>query len=252
MSKAKILSLLNEQADTIFTTMAVTGVVTTSVLTAQASFKAADILAREEAERRREDEDEMEIKDKVLLVWPQFIPAATTMAVTITSIFMRNKVGNERLAAMAAMYSVSEKTLTDYQAKVAEKLGDKAAQEVKDDIAQDRVRENPPTKSSIIYTNHGNVLFMDSISGRYFESTIEDVRKCVNDVNEQVLNQYYASLSDFYDELGLAPTAMSDDWGWNTDALLEVTFSTVLTDDSRPCIYLEYRSAPIRGYNRLV
>lgn len=252
MSKAKILSILNENADIIFTTMAVSGVVTTSVLTAQASFKAADILAREEAERRREDEDEMEMKDKVLLVWPQFIPAATTMAVTITSIFMRNKVGNERLAAMAAMYSVSEKTLTDYQAKVAEKLGDKTAQEVKDDIAQDRVRENPPAKSSIIYTNNGNVLFMDSISGRYFESTIEDVRKCVNDINEQVLNQYYASLSDFYDELGLAPTAMSDDWGWNTDALLEVTFSTVLTDDSRPCIYLEYRSAPIRGYNRLV
>lgn len=252
MSKAKILSVLNENADLIFTTMAVSGVVTTSVLTAQASFKAADILAREEAARRREDEDEMEFKDKFRLVWPQYIPAASTMAVTITSIFMRNKVGNDRLAAMAAMYSVSEKTLTDYQNKVAEKLGEKKAQSVKDDIAQDKVNENPPTKSSIIYTANGNVLFMDSITGRYFESTIEEVRACVNTVNEQVLNQYYASLSEFYDLLGLPSTAISDDWGWNSDALLEVSFSTVLTDDQRPCIYLEYRTAPIKGYNRLV
>ena len=213
MSKNKILSVLNERADTIFTTMAVSGVVTSSVLTARASFKAADILAREEAARLEEDQDEMELKDKLLLVWPQFIPAASTMAVTITSIFMLNKVGSDRLAAMAAMYSVSEKTLTEYQEKVVEKLGEKAAQEVKDDIAKDRVQETPPTKSSIIYTGNGDVLFMDSITGRYFESTIEEVRACVNTVNEQVLNQYYSSLSEFYDLLGLQPTAISDDWG---------------------------------------
>ena len=252
MSKAKLLSVLSERADVIFTTVAVTGVVTSSVLTARASFKAADILAREEAARVEEDQDEMELKDKFLLVWPYFIPAATTATTTIASIFMLNKVGADRLAAMAAMYSVSEKTLTDYQNKVAEKLGNKKAQSVKDDIAQDRVNENPPTKSSIIYTANGNVLFMDSITGRYFESTIEEVRSCVNTVNEQVLNQYYASLSEFYDLLGLQSTAISDDWGWNSDALLEVSFSTVLTEDNRPCVYLEYRTAPIKGYNRLV
>lgn len=252
MSKAQILAALNKRSDTIFTTLAVTGVLTTSVLTAQASFKAADILAREEQERFADGLEEMDVKEKLLLVWPHFIPAATTMGVTITSIFMLNKVGADRLAAMAAMYSVSEKNLTDYQNKVAEKMGEKKYQTIKDDIAQDRVRENPPEKSSVIYTANGNVLFMDSITGRYFESTIEDVRKSVNDINEQVLNQYYASLSEFYDLLGLPSTAISDDWGWNSDALLDVSFSTVLTDDNRPCIYLEYRTAPIRGFNRLV
>jgi len=66
-----------------------------------------------------------------------------------------------------------------------------------------------------------------------------------------VLNDFYASLSDFYDLIGLPTTSFSDEVGWNSDRLLELQFSTVLSDDGRPCISIDFRTVPIRDYYKV-
>ena len=88
-------------------------------------------------------------------------------------------------------------------------------------------------------------------TGRYFRSTMEEIKAAQNWINYQILQNNYASLSDFYDHVGLNRTAVSEEVGWNADELLEITFSTVMSEDNRPCLAFDYKVVPIRNYFRI-
>lgn len=59
------------------------------------------------------------------------------------------------------------------------------------------------------------------------------------------MREMYVSLNEFYYEIGAKSIPIGDDIGWNVnDGLIEVNFSSTLSDDNRPCIVLEYRVGP--------
>ncbi|QFP94931.1 membrane protein [Gordonia phage OhMyWard] len=239
----------------ILTATAVTGTITVAVLTGQASFKAARLIAEAEVEPAVSGESEfpqvLDTKEKVELVWTLYIPAVTVGITTIGAIIMANQIGYRRTAAMAAAYSVSEKAFGEYRDKVVTKLGEKKEQGVRDEIAQDRVDANPPTSQQVMMVGTNEVLFYDTFSGRYFSSSMENIRQAQNDLNFQIINENYASLNDFYDEVGLDTIEIGDEFGWSADAKFEVRFSTTLSADQRPCIVIDYTTHPHQHYNKV-
>jgi len=252
-SAAKHLEkLVIDNSPTILTGIAVAGTVATAVLTGKATFQAAKILDEEVASWEQEV---MPIKEqaKILVpkVWRLYIPPAITGVLTIVSIVGVNSIGNRRAAAIAAAYSVSEKAFEEYRAKVAEKLGEPKERAVRDELAQDRVDQNPVSTREVIVAGAGEVLCYEAFTGRYFKSSMEELKKAQNDLNYKVLNDYYASLSDFYDLIGLPRTDYSDEVGWNCNKQMELEFSTTLADDGRPCISISFAVHPIRDYFRL-
>lgn len=247
-----------ENSPAILTAVGVTGALTTAYLTGRASFKAAEIL-QQEAEQRVKDfsgdtasAEPMTRDEKIELVWKLYIPAAATAGLTIGAIVAANRIGTRRTAALASAYALSEKAIAEYKAKVKEKLGEKKERAIRDEIAQDRITANPIHTREFIYTDSGATRCYDMRTDRYFNSDYESIRKAVNDINFQVNNDYYASLSDFYSLLGLRSTDESDDVGWNVDNKLDVTISTCLDEHNRPCLALSFDVKPIRGYHRLV
>ena len=79
---------------------------------------------------------------------------------------------------------------------------------------------------------------------------MEALRKAENELNYQVLNNMYASLTDLYDLLGLPKTAYSDEVGWNVNNSLSLKFSSVLSEDGRPCLSFEFDTTHIRDYHK--
>lgn len=240
-----------DNSPAILTGMGVVGVVSTALLTGKATFKAAELIREREFGDNADRVNVLETKDRALLVWRLYIPAASTGLLTATAIIGANRIGTRRAAVMAAAYSMSEKAFTEYKDKVVEKIGENKERDIRDSVAQDRVARNPVDNQQVIVTGGGEVLCYDTWTGRYFQSSMEALKKAQNDVNYQVLNNYYASLSDFYDKVGLSRTKNSDDFGWNSDDLLELYFSTTMSDDDRPCISVDFRVEPIRGYSRV-
>lgn len=234
----------------ILTIVGVAGVTTSAILAGKGAFKASDILNAHETNLRREGSYEpLTLKEQTKLTWKCYIPAASTVAVTTAAIVASNHIGTRRAAAVAAAYSLSEKAFAEYREKVVEKMGENKERQVRDDIQQDRVNANPPSNEVVIMV--GKQLCYDSYSGRYFQSDMESVKKAMNDLNHKIINDNYASLSDFYDLLGLERTSVSDEIGWNLDKLLDIHFTTTLAEDGRPAIALDYRVDPIRDYFRL-
>ena len=239
----------------ILTAVAVTGTVTTALLVGKASYKAATLIAEEE-NRRKVDHDlggtaeltPMETKEKVALVWTLYIPAASTCTTTVVAMITANQIGTRRTAAMAAAYSLTEKAFGEYREKVVEKIGERKEGAVRDELAQDRVTANPVSSTQVIMTNSGDVLCFDQHSGRYFQSDMETLKKAVNDLNYKMLNESYASLNDFYDKIGLPILPTGEDLGWNTDNKFDLSFSSVMSEDQRPCIAIDFMYGPFLNY----
>ena len=244
----KALKFTSDNSPAILTGIGVVGTVSTGLLAIQGTIKADRILRDDAYDTHGNVYFEHDLRDRARLTWKCYIPAASTATVTVAAIVSSNRIGNRRAAALAAAYAVSEKAFVEYKDKVVEHLGKNKEQKVRDDIQQDRVNN---TTSQIIVSNESKVLCYDKFSGRYFESSMEELKKAQNDLNYKILNDYYASLGDFYDLIGLDQIAISDELGWNSDELLEIAFSTVFSDDQKPCIAIDFRTSPIRRYHRI-
>ena len=243
---SRVGKFASDNAPSILTGFAAAGVVTTAYLTGRASFKAADILRDE---RKFAHPEELTPREIVHSTWRLYIPPVGTGALTIFCVIAANRIGMNRAAALAAAYSIMEKAHSDYRAKVVEKIGERKERSYRDEMAQERVNKNPPDTTLVV--DESSVLCLEGFTGRYFIGDMETIRRAVNDVNHMLMQCSYASLSEFYDRVGLPRTSVSDEVGWNSDRLLEMSYSTTLSPSAKPCIVLEYNVEPVRRYYRL-
>lgn len=237
-----------DNSPSILTALGVTGTLTVAYLTGKATFRAAEVLATERVRRDLyNDDSDLSFRTKVEHTWKLYLPAAVTSASTVACIIYANRIGTKRAAAMAAAYTISERAFGEYKDKVVEKLGEKRERAARDEIAQDRVNSKPVSGQQVIITGNGDVLCLDLPTGRYFRSNVETLRKTENDINQQTLHDDYTPLSDFYSLLKLTATPFSEEVGWTWEKLLELDFSTAMSEDNQPCIVINYSVVPIRG-----
>lgn len=234
--------LVRDNSPAILTAIGVTGVVTTAYLTGKATLKYDRIIKVEEAASDRPYP--LTVKEKAKLTWIVWATPVASGVLTIGAIILANRIGSKRTAAMATAMAITDKAFSEYKEKVVERMGKGKEKAVRDAVAQDRVTNNPPGKQEIVITGGGKSLFMDAYSGRYFESDMETVKKAGNDTNYIIINHDSASLSDFYDKLGLNHTKTSDNVGWNMYHQLDLVFSVTMTEDDRPCIVVDFGNAP--------
>lgn len=243
MMSKKAEKFVIDNSPAICTGIGVVGLVSTAVLTGQATVKAMTLYPQQ----LDRDEVGSDWKHFAKNYWKLYIPAVGTGVLSCAAIIGANRISNRRAAAVAAAYSLSEKAFAEYKDKVVNRIGANKEQQVRDELAQDRVTANPPARDVMI-VGADEVLCYDQYSGRYFQSTMENIKKAQNDTNYRILNDDYASLSDFYDLLGLRRTSSADEVGWRSDRPLELSFSTVLSEDQQPCIAIDFAVQPIRDY----
>lgn len=233
----------------ILTGMGIAGMITTTVLAVKATPKALKLMD----DARYDKEEDLTVPEKVKVTWKCYIPATLLGLASVGCLIGANSVNLRRKAALATAYKLSETALAEYKEKVIETVGEEKAKDIRSAIAKDKMEKNPVTKSEVIITDKGESLFCDSISGRYFKSDMNTIEKAVNTINRRLLNEMSVSLTEFYSEIGLSPTSLSEELGWNmNDGQIEIDFSSQITDDGRPCIYIEYEIAPRYDYHKFV
>lgn len=239
-----------DNSPAILTTISVVGTLATAYLTGKATLKAAEILQDQWTEEDAEGKSRpLELKEKAGLVWKEFVPAAGVAVVTIACMVAANRIGARRVAALATAYTIAEKAALQYRDKVVETIGKKKEENVRTAMAQDEIDRHPISRETVFIEGGGGDLFRDSWSGRYFNSTKMAIEKAAVEINRQLNNDYAATLSDFYDLVGLDRTDESDMIGWNSDCHLELEFNWGSTADDRPCGVMRFRTVPYRGHS---
>lgn len=243
-----LTKILSENSSTVLTGAAVAGVLTTSVLSIKAALK-ADVILREWDAVEHRLGDESAFKEDLGRTWKCYIPPFLSAAATIAAIIAARQIDARKNATLLSVATLSETAFREYKDKVVEQIGAKKEQTVRDSIAQDRIDANPNTQ--LVISDSGDVLFYDASSGRYFESTVEKVRKAQNDINAEILNDMYVSQNDFNNKIGLASNDAGELVGWNLDNLLEVQFSATLTAEGKPVAVIGYAKDPVLRYYKV-
>lgn len=226
----RILKTAKRNSPEILTGIGIVGVASTAYLTAKAAFRASAHLS--------EQAPDMPLKEKIQRTWKFYIPAGIAGGVTIGCVVCASRASLRRTGAAVAAYSITEAAFSEYKEKVIDQIGTNKEQKIRDELAQEKVLKNSPKQ--IIVAGTGHIMCCELYTKRYFRSDMEQLRRAQNDLNEMINNTYHVTLSDFYDLIDLPHTSQSDRLGWESDKLMSLEFSTVLSEEGEPCIAFDY------------
>lgn len=256
MSKSKMAQLMRvaktsitKHSPEILTGIGIAGMITTTVLAVKATPKAIRLIEKAK-EEKGEDLTKVET---VKTCWKAYIPAAATCVASTACLIGASSVSIRRNAMLATAYKLSETAFSEYKEKVVETIGDEKEKIVREKISEERIKKNPISKNEIIMTDYGDTQFYETLSGRYFKSDIEQIKKVVNYLNKDMLQDMFGtiSLNEFYDELELERIDLGDELGWRVDkGLIEIDFTSKIADNGKPCIVLDYINAPHYGFDK--
>lgn len=238
---------LKKHTPEILTGIGIAGMATTIVLAVKATPTAYEIL---EEYKEEEELEKVPVVEAVKQVWSLYISSAATFVAATTCIILATSVSRKRNTVLATACAMSEAALSEYKEKVVETFGEKKEKIVRDAIAKDKVEEKPVSKEKVSDTGDGLTLCLEPISGRYFYSDIDKIKRAINLTNEYMLRNSYASLNDIYDELNLKCSSLGDELGWNVEGgLIDLDLSSQLTDNDEPCLVIEFRNPPHPNYD---
>ena len=189
MGKLNIAKLANDiksgvskHSPEILTGIGIAGMVATTVLAVKATPKALELIKNEQ-ELAESYNEELTQMDKVKVCWKCYIPAAVTGVMSITCLIGASSVNTKRNAALTAAYTLSDSAVREYREKVVETIGEKKEKTIKDKISEDTIKQNPITKSEVYITDKGDSLCFEPMSGRYFKSDIDKIKRTKNNLN---------------------------------------------------------------------
>lgn len=239
---------LNNNSTSILSAAAVGGVIATAVLTVKATKK----VVRNLDEVSAPNELKGTPRELVERYWKSYIPPAAAGLATIACIVGANQIGLRRQAAMLGAYTLADTAFREYKEEVIKLLGDKKEQQVHDNVAIKKMDDNPAGDNEIVLLGVEEQLCYDVLSGRYFRSDIETIRRAANDINAAILNQnMYESLNTFWAFLGLDPTTLGEEMGFNIEHQVDPVFTSHLNKNGVPCLAVGHRSLPIADYGKV-
>ena len=228
----------------ILTATACIGVGATAIMCGKNTLAARDIL-----EAYDEENPDATTKDRVLKAAPAYIPTIILATATIACIIGARTTSAKQTAALASAYTIATEAAARYRDKVIEVVGEEKAKEVDEKVADEQLKAHPRSEQPIV-VGTGKVLCFDTLSSRYFMSNMETLRKVQNDLNKIILDDMYASLNDFYYRIGLDPMNLGEELGWTIDGLIELKFSSRLSEDGQPCLVVNFESVPRSDFYR--
>ena len=253
----KTAGKIASKSPTILTVMGVVGFGTTIAFAIKGTPRAARIHNAHQVERhnirsRKGDTSETrkaivaDIWDETKELAPLYGPAVGMGAVTLGCFLGVSKIQADRQAAVMAAYSLSEKTLSTYQKKVIEHLGEDKHSDILDDATKEIVRQETAPEGTLAISE-GLTRCYDNVTGRYFYSTREKIVSAESEINKRLLSETRVTLQEFYYEMGLEERfTLGEAMGWDIskpafeNSMLNVWFTPMLDDDKNPVLALNY------------
>ena len=232
----------------ILTGIGIAGFIGTVVLAVSATPKALQNIEENCGE-------EKSVTDVIKYGAKYYIPAVITGAASTACIIGSSRINLKRNAALTTAYAISETFAKEYKDAVLEEIGPEKQKEIETKVAEKRMEKNPIENSVIIQTPERGARFYDPYSNSYFESNVHKLNSAINQVNNMLMQELYATLSDFYYAAGLPISKSSDliGWRWEETGMLNLKYVAVVktnpeTDDQEAVLEIDFDHEPKAYY----
>lgn len=239
---------VKKNASTILTCVGSAGVVATAVLAVKATPKALKLI--EEAKKEKKVE-KLTVFQTIEIAGTTYVPSVITGIATIGCIFGANILNKRQQAALMSAYALLDSSYKEYKSKVVELYGEDADDRVREEIVKDKYVDE-----DIDMPDDGKQLFYDEFSGRYFESTTENVIRAEYNFNRKLSAFNGVYLNEFYEMLGVPPVDYGDHIGWCSAEVYDMQWNTwidfkhkkVTMDDGLECYIISWSFDPTFGF----
>lgn len=133
------------------------------------------------------------IWEVICACWKFYGLAAALELLALISFWGAHGIGVRRQAILAGLCSSFEATIQEYQSKVREMIGDKAEKEIRKDIRQDYVSQNPPPQEFPVGKESDQWFLFNN---QYFRSNYISVMDARNDANHEMIQNMYISRAE--------------------------------------------------------
>ena len=223
------------------------GMVTTVVLAVRGHAKAVKKMNELEYEEvyytNKKGKAKVRILNWVKKTFKCYIPASVVGSLSLGCLIGSYKINHRRNAALASSLALSEAAMTEYQKAVADSIGESAEREIRNNFHKKEIAaveaQKPLQEQSEYLRDNKCVKCYESTTYQSFWSSKEDIKKAINDLNQERLTGIGTeiSLNEFYARLGLISTTIGDSMGWDVQNPVDVEFSTIEVEDI-PCLYV--------------
>lgn len=246
----ELYSGLRRHSPEICIGLGITGFITGTVLAVKETPKAVKLLEQKKKELKTKKLPGVEI---VKTTWKCYLPTVVIDTISIGCIIFADRQHLRRNAALATAYSLSEQAFSLYKEKVIETIGEKKEQEVRDEVAKERVKRSYSDAPEVAILGGGDTLCYLATTGQKFKGNIEKIRKAEAQLNKALYSDMYVSLNDFYEAIGLSCfTDLGNDIGWNIDSgPIEFEYSSMLDDNDIPMFVISFRIEPRADFRKL-
>jgi len=221
----------NRHSNLIFGTIGVIGVAGTAVCTAVATKNAMDIL-------REHEEEQLSTKEKIKLVWPEYIWAGLVGLGTGGSIVASNIMSARKAASLTAALVIAKEQLNttravfdDYRQETLKYLPQDPEEQKKiQKIIDRRPKLEEGEKPKYIRDRLGDILhFKEVDTGIEYDCRLIDFEKGLLEANSLMLDQDYCSLNMFHELIPNVDVPIAEigwDIGWQYYYDGKITYST--------------------------
>lgn len=255
----KILNTVKEHSPEVMVGMGLTGMIGSGVMAVKATPKAMQLL-----DEKREEvcSNNLTVKEKIEATWKCYMPSIILGSVSAGCIIYGTSMNMKKNAALATLYTISDTTLREYKNVTKELVDEEVHRNIEETVqsrvAKKRMEEKPEVvlieneNDYMLYSGDGDTLVFDSLSGRYFKSSMNAIDRAVNKINKKLISERYMSLNDFYMELNIPIIDAGSIIGWSCESdELRVKYFSEIAQNGQPYLVLYYSSLPVplsKGY----
>ena len=217
------------------------GFISAAVMAGKASVKANQIIDDTEYYENKD----LSLSEKVKATWKCYIPTAIIVAGSTYAILMGTNILNKKNASLMASAGALAETLNLYSDKVKEVVGEEKADEIRKEVAKERVARKAAGPKS--YSNNDDdVLCFDNISGTYFISNMAKLKDIEHELNKRMLNENYVMLNEYFEEIGLESCYIGSVMGWHIDrGFIDLDFDSMVTKDGKLALVVDHNVLPV-------
>lgn len=208
----QLVSLAKAHSTPISTGAVILGIISAVVLAVKAGKESAEDIeiAKEELET-----EELSFGEIVRVTWKRFLPVILILILTISCLVVTTNKLMKRYAALSTAYALTESYMKDYIGVTQEEVGAKREQLIRDKIMEKRLKEHPVAERGTIETGNGDILFYDSITTRYFKSSMAAVKEAEKELANIYQNEGELKLDEYTYALGIGKYSTIGNYiGW--------------------------------------
>lgn len=239
---------MSKHSPEIAVAVGIFGFVATVVTAVKSTPKALELIEQAQETKKDETGEELTTFETVKAAAPAYVKTVALGSMSIFSIIFATRKYMGRIAGLTSTCTLLSDGFREYRTHVKDVIGEKKEQQIRDEIAKDRLTKAGIPKisqSSKVVMSEGEQLCYDSFTGQYFMSSKNELDSIFLDLNHRFTEEggyeEWIPVNEYLRMIHLQECDAGDNLGWNLErGSIYVYYSSHIAPDGRAALVVSF------------